>query len=66
MNMLSVVGSFAHQLNSFQLDDSSIALLALLVGMVGGYRITSWHAQLKARRARVTARRPQATGRKPD
>jgi hypothetical protein len=65
MNMLSVAGSFAHQLNSFQLDDSSVALLALLVGMIGGYRLTSWHAQLKARRAKVATRRPQAE-RKPD
>ncbi len=64
MNALSLAGSFAHHLNSFQLDDSSIALLALLVGMIGGYRLTGWHAQLKAKRARVVAR--ERMTRKPD
>lgn len=66
MNIFSAAGLVAQHLNSFQLDDSSMALLALLVGMVGGYRITGWHAQLKARRAKVATRRPQAMERKPD
>jgi hypothetical protein len=56
MNALSLAGSFAHHLNSFQLDDSSVALLALLVGMIGGYRLTGWHTQLKAKRAKVAQR----------
>ncbi len=56
MNAFSLAGSFAHHLNSFQLDDSSVALLALLVGMIGGYRITGWHEQLKAKRAKITQR----------
>ena len=66
MDIMSAAGSFAHHLNSFQLDDSSMALLALLVGMIGGYRITGWHAQLKARRAKVAAQRPRVMGRKPE
>jgi hypothetical protein len=46
--------SFAQQhLSGLQLDDSSVALIALLVGMIGGYRLTGWHEQLKAKRARV-------------
>jgi hypothetical protein len=58
--------SFAQQqLSAFQLDDSSVALIALLVGMIGGYRITGWHAQLKAKRTKVAAR-PQTVSRKPD
>lgn len=65
MNVMSYLGSFAQQMNSFQLDDSSVALIALLIGMIGGYRITGWHAQLKAKKARVTAR-PQGLTRKPD
>lgn len=66
MNALSVAGSFAHHLNTFQLDDSSMALIALLIGMIGGYRITGWHAQLKAKRARIASERPHATPRKPE
>ena len=59
MNIFTAAGSVAHHLNSFEIDDSSMALLALLVGMIGGYRITGWHAQLKARRAKVTSQKAQ-------
>lgn len=65
MNVFSFVESFAHHLGNLQLDDSSVALLALLLGMIGGYRITGWHAQLKAKRARI-ARKPPALTRKAD
>ena len=57
MNVLSLADSFAQHIRTFQLDDSSVALIALLAGMIGGYRITGWHAQLKAKRAKVTARK---------
>jgi hypothetical protein len=66
MNAFSAAGSLAHHLSTFQLDDSSMALIALLVGMIGGYRITGWHAQLKAKRAKIAAERPQRMPRKPD
>ena len=65
MNVFSLADSLARHLGSFQLDDSSVALIALLVGMIGGYRITEWHAQVKAKRAKVE-RKPQATVRKTD
>ena len=57
MNLVSIVGSCAHFLGSFQLDDSSVALIALLAGMVGGYRLTGWHDQLKAKRAKIARKR---------
>src|SRR3984893_19245471 len=56
MNVLSFADSFAQHIRAFQLDDSSVALIALLAGMIGGYRITGWHAQLKDKRARVAAK----------
>jgi hypothetical protein len=59
MDITSLTGSLAHVLRSFQLDDSSVALIALLAGMVGGYRLTGWHEQLKAKRAKVAARKPE-------
>jgi hypothetical protein len=65
MNLFSYAGALAHHASAIQLDDSSVALIALLAGMIGGYRITGWHAQLKARRARIPGKRPGAT-RKPD
>lgn len=66
MNAFATAGSLAHHFSTFQLDDSSMALIALLVGMIGGYRITGWHAQLKAKRARIVADKRQVMPRKPD
>jgi hypothetical protein len=65
MNLFSFADSFARHVGAMQLDDSSLALIALLIGMFGGYRITGWHAQLKAKRARIE-RKPEATPRKTD
>jgi hypothetical protein len=64
MDITTITGSITHLLGSIQLDDSSISLIALLAGMVGGYRLTGWHEQFKAKRARVTADKPRNT-RKP-
>jgi hypothetical protein len=53
--------------NALQFDDSSIALLALIVGMIGGYQITGWHTKhMKAKRAKVAAQRPRGFARKVD
>jgi len=56
MNVFSFADAFAQHLRAFQLDDSSVALIALLAGMIGGYRITGWHAQLKAKRAKIAGK----------
>jgi hypothetical protein len=53
MNLPFFADLMQHTLGTFQLDDSSVALLALLGGMMAGYRLTGWHDRLKARRARV-------------
>jgi hypothetical protein len=39
---LSSIGSIV---SSFTLDDSSLALIALLAGMVGGWTLTNWRDQ---------------------
>lgn len=39
---LSFIGSV---LSSFTVDDSSLALIALLAGMGGGWMLTNWHDQ---------------------
>lgn len=60
MHVVSFAG-FAHILNALAFDDSSLALIALLAGMAGGWSLTGWHEQLRLRRARAAAtleRRP--------
>ena len=58
MNLISLAGSCTHFLGTFQMDDSSVALVALLAGMIGGYRLTGWHDQLKAKRAKIARKKP--------
>lgn len=53
MDVFSFLGSFAHYVGAFQLDDSSVALIALLGGMYGGYWLNGRHEQMKARRAKI-------------
>jgi hypothetical protein len=65
MNLVSFIGSFAHFFASMQIDDSSVALIALLAGMAGGWRLPGWHEQLKAKRAKIE-RKAQVLPRKPD
>jgi hypothetical protein len=59
MDVFSFVGSFAHSVGALQLDDSSVALIALLGGMYGGYWINGRHEQLKAKRAKIPQGAPQ-------
>jgi hypothetical protein len=51
MNLSSFIESMQHV--SYAIDDSSLALMALLAGMIAGWKITGWREQLKARRVRV-------------
>jgi hypothetical protein len=48
-------GLFA--MDFFQLDDSSISVIAMVAGMLGGYWINGQLQQLKAKRAKVPASR---------
>ena len=51
MNFFSLIEPI--QRVSYSIDDSSLALMSLLAGMIGGWKITNWREQLKARRVRV-------------
>jgi hypothetical protein len=44
-------------LGGFQLDDSSISLIAMLAGMMGGYWINGRFQQLKAKRVKVPSKK---------
>ena len=48
-----------------QLDDSTISVLAMLIGIVGGWALTGLHQQMKAKRVKMT-RKQQPTFRKPE
>ena len=50
-------------LSSFQLDDSSISVIAMVVGMIGGYWINGRLQQLKTKQAKVPARTPRKPAR---
>ena len=65
MDLASLAQSAAHALGLLQLDDSTVSVLAMLLGIVGGWTLTSIHQQLKARRVKVS-RRQQPVLRKPD
>jgi hypothetical protein len=49
----------AMDLSSFQLDDSSISVIAMVVGMLGGYWINGRLQQLKTKQAKVPTRDSQ-------
>jgi hypothetical protein len=38
-------GSLSQLIGSFTLDDSSLALIALLAGMTGGWMLNNWRDQ---------------------
>jgi hypothetical protein len=59
MNFLSFMAPI--QQVSYSIDDSSLALMSLLAGMIGGWKITGWREQLKARRVRVQDK-PERSG----
>jgi hypothetical protein len=48
------LGSLLHLLNNVTLDDSSLALIALLAGMAGGWTLTNWRdQQLRTKKLKV-------------
>jgi len=52
MNAVSLA-SLPHLLSSLAFDDCSLALIALLTGMAGGWTLTGWREQMKAKRAKA-------------
>lgn len=64
MDLLSMAQSVPHALGS-QLDDNTISVLAMLLGIVGGWMLTGLHQKLKAAKVK-TSRRQNPTLRRPD
>jgi len=66
MDLASFGQSASHALGAFQqLDDTTVSVLAMLLGICGGWFLTGLHQQLKAKRVKVS-RRQQPVLRKPD
>jgi hypothetical protein len=62
---MSVFDWVAHSLGALQLDDSTLSVLVMLVGIIAGWKLTGWHQQMKAKRVKVARRRLDGL-RKPD
>jgi len=48
-----------------QLDDSTVSVLAMLLGIIGGWYFTGLHQQMKAKRVKMSGKK-QPTLRKPE
>ena len=48
------LSSLQHLVSSIALNDSSLALIALLAGMLGGWTLTNWRdQQVRIKRAKI-------------
>lgn len=65
MSIVGMVQAVPHLLRSIPFDDSSISVLAMLAGIIGGWTLTSVHQQMKAKKVKVARKRPQGL-RKPE
>jgi hypothetical protein len=62
MNVFSFAQSLPQALNSLSLDDSSISVLAMLVGIVGGATLASLRQRLKSQKVKVARKPPSLRG----
>ena len=63
MNVFSFAESFSHLVSSLSIDDNGIAVLAVLLGVIGGWHFGNFREQLKAKRAEAQ-RKSSAADRK--
>jgi hypothetical protein len=54
---MNLFESFAQALGALQLDDGTVSVLAMVLGIVAGWTLTGWHQQMKAKRVKVARRR---------
>jgi len=53
-------------MRSLPIDDSSMSVLAMLVGIAGGWTLTSLHQQLKAKRVKLDSQKRMRSFGKPE
>jgi len=55
MDLIAMLQAAPHSLSVFQnLDDSTVSVLAMLLGICAGWFITGLHQQMKAKRIKVS------------
>ena len=64
--IVATVRSLPHLLASIPMDDNTVSVLAMLIGIAGGWTLTSFHQQMKAKRVKVESQKRQEQRRKPD
>ena len=65
MDLIEMVLSVPRAFSTLALDDSTVSVLAMLLGIVGGWSLTGLHQQMKAKRVKVS-RKQQLPLRKRD
>jgi hypothetical protein len=61
---IDAVRALPHLVRSISIDENSVSVLAMLAGIIGGWLITGWHQQMKAKRVKMLSRRRQEQLRK--
>jgi hypothetical protein len=64
--IVETVRSLPHLLASIPLDDNTVSVLAMLIGIAGGWTLTGIHQQMKAKRVKIESRKRQEQSRKPE
>lgn len=62
--VVDAVSALPHLVRSISIDENSISVLAMLAGIIGGWTITGWHQQLKAKKVKLASRKRQEQSRK--
>jgi len=58
MDLIAMTQSVPQALNAL-LDDSTVSVLAMLIGIVGGWTITGLHQQMKAKKVKLSRKQQQ-------
>jgi hypothetical protein len=62
--VVEAVRALPHFVRSLSIDENSVSVLAMLASIIGGWTITSWHQQSKAKRVKIASRKRQEQLRK--
>jgi hypothetical protein len=65
MDLIAMLQSVPHALGALQLDDSTVSVLAMLGGIIGGWTLTGLHQKQKAQKIKVT-RKQSGVPRRPE
>ena len=64
--IIETVRSLPHLLAAIPLDDNTVSVLAMLIGIAGGWTLTGLHQQMKAKRVKIESQKRQQRARKPE